>query len=99
MAKNIKIQPLGNRVLVKPDEVEEKTTGGLVLPPSASEDQKPETGTVVKLGKGKVDGKEVSFEISVGDRIYFKKYSPDEILIDGDKYLLLDGEDILAIIK
>jgi chaperonin GroES len=99
MAKNIKIQPLGNRVLVKPDEVEEKTTGGLVLPPSASEDQKPETGTVVKLGKGKVDGKEVSFEVSVGDRIYFKKYSPDEILIDGDKYLLLDGEDILAIIK
>ena len=99
MAKNIKIQPLGNRVLVKPDEVEEKTSGGLVLPPSASEDQKPETGTVVKLGKGKVDGKEVSFEGSVGDRIYFKKYSPDEILIDGDKYLLLDGEDIVAIIK
>lgn len=99
MAKNIKVQPLGNRVLVKPDEVEEKTSGGLVLPPSASEDQKPETGTVVKLGKGKVDGKEVSFEVSIGDRVYFKKYSPDEILIDGDKYLLLDQEDILAIIK
>ena len=99
MAKNIKIQPIGNRVLIKPDKVEEKTSGGLVLPPSASEDQKPETGTVVKLGKGKVDGKEVSFEVSVGDRVYFKKYSPDEILIDGDKYFLLDQEDILAIIK
>jgi len=99
MAKSIKIQPIGNRVLVKPDEIEEKTSGGLVLPPSASEDQKPETGTIIKLGKGKIDGKEVSFEVSVGDRIYFKKYSPDEILIDGDKYLLLDGEDILAIIK
>ncbi len=99
MAKSIKIQPLGNRVLVKPDEVEEKTSGGLVLPPSASEDQRSETGTVVKLGKGKVDGKEVSFEVSVGDRIYFKKYSPDEILIDGDKYFLLNEEDILAIVK
>lgn len=99
MAKSIKIQPIGNRVLVKPDEIEEKTSGGLVLPPSASEDQKPETGTVVKLGRGKVDGKEVSFEVSVGDRVYFKKYSPDEILIDGDKYLLLNEEDILAIIK
>lgn len=99
MAKTIKIQPLGNRVLVKPDDVEEKTSGGLVLPPSASEEQRPETGTVVKLGKGKIDGKEVSFEVSVGDRIYFKKYSLDEILIDEDTYLLLNEEDILAIIK
>jgi chaperonin GroES len=99
MEKNIKIQPIGNRVLVKPDEIEEKTSGGLVLPPSASEEQRPETGIVVKLGKGKIDGKEISFEVSVGDRIYFKKYSPDEILIDEDKYLLLNEEDILAIVK
>ncbi|HRY22146.1 MAG TPA: co-chaperone GroES [Candidatus Dojkabacteria bacterium] len=99
MEKDIKIQPIGNRVLVKPDEIEEKTSGGLVLPPSASEEQRPETGTVVKLGKGKIDGKEISFEVSVGDRIYFKKYSPDEILIGEDKYLLLNEEDILAIVK
>lgn len=99
MEKNIKIQPIGNRVLVKPDEIEERTSGGLVLPPSASEEQRPETGTVVKLGKGKIDGKEISFEVSVGNRVYFKKYSPDEILIDGDKYLLLNEEDILAIVK
>jgi chaperonin GroES len=59
MEKNIKIQPIGNRVLVKPDEIEERTSGGLVLPPSASEEQRPETGTVVKLGKGKIDGKEI----------------------------------------
>lgn len=99
MEKNIKIQPIGNRVLVKPDEIEERTSGGLVLPPSASEEQRPETGTVVKLGKGKIDGKEISFEVSVGNRVYFKKYSPDEILIDGDKYLLLNEEDILAVVK
>jgi chaperonin GroES len=99
MAKNIKIQPLGKRVLVQADKIEEKTAGGLVLPPSASEDQKPETGVVVVLGKGKEDGKEVSFDISIGDRIYFKKYSADELEIDDEKYLLLSSEDILAIIK
>lgn len=99
MVKNIKIEPIGKRVLVKPDGVEETTAGGLVLPPSASEDQKPETGVIVKIGKGKVKGKEVEFEVAVGDRVYFKKYSPDEVEIDNEKYLLLDMEDILAIIK
>lgn len=99
MAKNIKIQPLGQRVLLKPDEVEKTTAGGLVLPPSSSEDQKSETGVVVKLGNGKVKGKEVTFDVAVGDRVYFKKYSPDEIEIDNEKYLLLNTEDILAVIK
>lgn len=96
---DIKIQPLGKRVLVKADEIETKTTGGLVLPPSANTDQKPETGKIVKLGKGKYKGKDVTFEVAVGDRVYFKKYSPDEVEIDNVKYLLLDEEDILAIIK
>jgi len=99
MAKNIKIEPLGKRVLIRPDELEEVTKGGLVLPPSASEDQKPETGTIVKLGSGKEEGKDITFDVSVGDRVYFKKYSPDEVQIDEDKYLLIDVEDILAIIK
>lgn len=99
MSKEIKIQPLGKRVLVKPDVVETKTAGGLVLPPNANEDKKPETGTVVKLGKGNVKGKEISFDVSVGDRIYFKKYAPEEIEVDNEKYLLLDVEDIFAIIK
>ncbi|MHC1716547.1 MAG: co-chaperone GroES [Candidatus Dojkabacteria bacterium] len=99
MSKDIKIQPLGKRVLVKPDEIEEKTAGGLMLPPSANDDKKPETGIVTKLGKGKSKGKEITFEVSVGDRIYFKKYSPEEIEIDNEKYLLLDADDILAIIK
>jgi chaperonin GroES len=99
MAKNIKVQPIGKRVLVKPDEIEETTSGGLVLPPSASDDQKSETGVVVKLGKGEEDGKEISFEVSVGDRVYFKKYSPDEVQIDDEKYFLLEANDILAVIK
>lgn len=99
MAKKINIQPLGKRVLVKADDVEETTSGGLVLPPSASEDQKPETGVVVKLGEGKEDGEDITFSVSEGDRIYFKKYSPDQILIDEEEYLLLDVDDILAVIK
>lgn len=99
MSKSIKIQPLGKRVLVKPDKFEEKTSGGLVLPPSASEDQKPETGKIVKLGKGKEDGKKITFEVSVGDRVYFKKYSPDEILMDEEKYYILNEEEILVIIE
>lgn len=99
MAKSIKVQPLGKRVLVKPDDIEETTSGGLVLPPSASEDQKPETGVVVKLGEGKEDGKDISFDLSEGDRVYFKKYSPDEILIGEDQYFLLNIEDVLAVIK
>lgn len=99
MAKDIKITPLGNRVLVTPDKIDEKTSGGLVLPPSSTEDQKPETGKIAKLGIGKIKGKDVSFDIKVGDRVYFKKYSPDELEIDGERYLLLEASDILAVIN
>ena len=99
MSKDIKITPIGNRVLVSPDKVDEKTTGGLILPPTSTEDQKPETGIIVKLGEGKVKGKQMEFNVKVGDRVYFKKYSPDELEIDGEKFLLLDAGDVLAVIK
>ena len=99
MSKEIKITPIGSRVLVSPDKVDEKTTGGLILPPTSTEDQKPETGIIVKLGEGKVKGKQMEFNVKVGDRVYFKKYSPDELEIDGEKFLLLDAGDILAVIK
>ncbi len=99
MAKEIKITPLGDRVLVTPDVVEERTSAGLILPPSSTDEQKPETGKVVKLGEGKVKGKDVTFNVKVGDRVYFKKYSPDELEIDGEKYFLLGNDDILAVIK
>lgn len=99
MSKDIKIIPIGSRVLVSPDKVDEKTTGGLILPPTSTEDQKPETGIIVKLGEGKVKGKQMEFNVKVGDRVYFKKYSPDELEIDGERFLLLDAGDILAVIK
>jgi chaperonin GroES len=97
---DIKIQPLGNRILVKPQEEEETIAGGLVVPPSANDDKRPAMGKVLILGKGKdEDGKEVDFEVKKGDIIYFKKYSPNEIEIEGEQYLIVDADDILAIIK
>jgi len=100
MSKDIKLQPLGKRILVKPTQVEEKTSGGLVIPPTSGDEKRPETGEVVKLGVGKdEDGKEVSFEVKVGDKVYFKQYSPEEVEIDQEKYLIIDINDILAILK
>lgn len=97
---DIKIQPLGSRVLVKPFEEVDTIAGGLVVPPSVSDDKRPATGEILKLGIGKdKKGGVISFPIKVGDSIYFKKYSPEEIEISGEKYLILDTEDILAVIK
>jgi chaperonin GroES len=93
------IQPLGKRVLVQPDEQEQVTKGGLVLPPSASDDKRPATGTILTLGIGKRKGEDIKFDVKVGDKIYFKKYAPEEIEVEGKKYLLLDTDDILAILK
>ena len=99
MSKDIKIKPLGKKVLVKPDKLEEKTAGGLVLPPSSTEGEKPETGVIIKLGEGTIKGKKITFNVKVGDRVYFKKYSPEEIEIEGVKYFILDTDDVLAVIK
>ena len=96
----IKIQPIGKRVLVKALQEEEKIAGGLLVPPSASDDKRPATGEVLKLGIGKdKSGKALEFQVKVGDTIYFKKYSPEEIETEGEQYLILDTDDILAIIK
>lgn len=100
MSKDIKIQPLGSKVLVVPSKVEEKTAGGLVIPPTSGDEKRPETGEVVRLGIGKdKGGKDIEFNVKVGDKVYFKKYSPEEIEVDGKKHLIIDVEDILAVIK
>ncbi|OGC44238.1 hypothetical protein A3J98_02165 [candidate division WS6 bacterium RIFOXYC1_FULL_33_10] len=96
----MKIQPLGSRVLVKPEEVQEKTPGGLVIPPNASDEKRPSYGKVVTLGKGKgKDGKLLKFEVKIGDMVYFKKYAPEEIEINGENLYILDTDDILAVAK
>lgn len=95
MAKDLKLQPLGKRVLVRPLEVEEKTESGLIIPDTADK-EKPSQGTVVKLGNTRKDFK---FLVKEGDVVFFKKYSPDEIEMKGEKYYLIEEEDILAIVK
>jgi chaperonin GroES len=97
MAK-LKVKPLGGRVLVKPLEEEEVTDSGLIIPATA-EKEKPQQGEVVVLGTGKTDdGKKVDFNVKVGDVVLFKKYAPDEIEIEGVEYLVIDEDDILAVV-
>ena len=97
MAKT-KVQPLGDRVLIKQLEAEDKTKGGIILPDTAKE--KPQEAEVVAVGKGKVeDGKTIAPEVKAGDKILYGKYSGTEIKVDGEDLIIVKEEDILAIIK
>ena len=93
------IQPLGDRVVIKPLEAEEKTKGGIILPDTAKE--KPQEGKVVAVGKGKVTDKGLqALEVKTGDRVLYGKYSGTEISTkDGEELLIVREEDILAIVK
>ncbi len=96
----MELRPLGDRIIVKPLEAEEKTKGGIVLPETAKE--KPQEGKVVAVGKGKVleNGNIHPVEVKVGDRILYGKYSGNEITTkEGDELLIMREEDVLAIIK
>lgn len=90
------IKPLADRVVVKPIEEAEVTKSGIVLPDTAKE--KPQQGEIVAIGPGKLeDGKRVELEVKVGDKVIYRKYGGTEIKIEGDEYLILTEEDILAI--
>lgn len=94
------IQPLGDRVVIKPVKAEEKTRGGIILPDTAKE--KPQEGEVVAVGKGKIleNGNVVPLELKAGDRVLYGKYSGNEIrTADEEDLLIMREEDILAIIK
>jgi chaperonin GroES len=95
----INLTPLADRVVVKPQEAEEKTKGGIILPDTAKE--KPIEGTVVAIGSGKVseDGKTIAPAVKVGDKVLYGKYSGTEVTVDGVDYLIMRESDIFAIIK
>ena len=95
----MKIQPLADRIMVKVLEAKEMTKGGIVLPDTAKE--KPQEAEVISVGKGRVsdDGKVIAPEVKAGDKVLFGKYSGTEITVDGNEYLILKEEDILAIVK
>ncbi len=95
----VKIQPLGDRVLVKPVEQKETKRGGIIIPDTAKE--KPQEGEVVAVGKGKTteEGKTLPMDVKPGDRILYGKYSGNEIKLDDVEHLIMHQEDILGILK
>jgi chaperonin GroES len=98
-ATKVKIQPLGDRVIVKPLEAKETRKGGIIIPETAKE--KPQEGEIVAAGKGKTteDGKLIAMELKVGDKVLYGKYSGTEIKINDVEHLIMREEDVLGIIK
>ena len=93
-------KPLSNHVFLEPIEEDKTTKSGIVIPDTADK-EKPMKGKVLAIGPGKLNdkGERILMSVKVGDIVLFKKYGPDEIEIDGKKYLVGDEDDILAIIE
>jgi chaperonin GroES len=98
MAK-INVRPLGDKVLVRRLEAEEKTAGGIVLPDTAKE--KPRRGKVEAVGEGKLSdkGERIALQVKKGDQVLFSSYGGTEIKLSGEEYLILDESDILAVLE
>ncbi len=96
----MQFKPLSNRVFLEPLGEEKTTKSGIVIPDTADK-EKPMQGKVLATGPGKLNdkGERIPMSVKVGDTVLFKKYGPDEIEIDGKKYLVGDEDDILAIIE
>jgi chaperonin GroES len=91
-----KLQPLADRLIVKPSKKEEMTKGGILLPDTAKE--KPQEGEIIAVGPGRItdDGKRIAMDLKVGDRVIYSKYGGSEIKIDDVDYIILRESDILA---
>ena len=94
----MKVVPLGDKVVVKRLEADEKTPGGIVLPDAAKE--KPKQGRVLSVGDGKLlpDGTRSPHQVKEGDRVLFSSWAGSEVVVDGDELLIMGEEDILAIL-
>lgn len=94
----IRLQPLGERIVVQREESEQTTAGGIVLPDSAKE--KPARGTVVAVGDGKLleDGSRAASQLSEGDRVLFTSYAGESVEVDDVEYLLMRESDVLAVL-
>jgi len=97
--KGTKLQPLGDRVVIRRETAEEKTKGGLYLPDTAKD--KPARGTVVSIGEGRLldNGKRSTFQIKEGDKVLFLSYAGEEFKIGDEELLLMRESDILAVIE
>ena len=97
--KKAPIRPLGEKVLIKRLEAEERTAGGIVLPDSAKE--KPKRGTVLSVGDGKLldTGKRQPLQVKKGDTVLFTSYAGTEVKVEGDEMIIMDESDILAVLE
>lgn len=94
----MKLVPLGDRVVLKQCEAEETTKSGIILAGSAQE--KPQEAKVVAVGPGgMVDGKEVTMQVKEGDKVLYSKYAGNEVKVDGEEYIIVKQNDILAIVE
>ena len=96
----MKLQPLEDRIVVRPGESEETTASGLVIPDTAKE--KPQQGEVLAVGPGRRSeqtGELIPLDVKVGDTVLYSKYGGTEVTIEGDDYLVLAARDVLAIVK
>ncbi len=96
----MKLQPLGDRVVIKPtDDAESRTPSGLVIPDTAKE--RPQIGEVVAVGPGSRDddGERIAMDVSVGDKVLYSKFAGTEVKLDGTEYLVLSERDLLAVVN
>jgi chaperonin GroES len=97
MAK-FNLEPLEDRIVVKPGEAEETTVSGIVIPDTAKE--KPQEGEVIAVGPSRFEeGNRVPVDVKVGDKVIYSKYGGTEVTVEGDDYLILSARDVLAVVK
>ena len=97
MAKQFNLEPLEDRIVVKPGEAEETTVSGIVIPDTAKE--KPQEGEVIAVGPGRFEeGNRVPMDVKAGDKVIYSKYGGTEVKVEGEEYLILSARDVLAII-
>jgi chaperonin GroES len=99
VATQVRLRPLGDRVLVKALEKKDEVRGGLIIPDTAKE--KPQEGEIIAAGKGKIaeDGKLIPMDVKAGDRILYGKYSGTEVKLEGEEYLIMHQDDILGLVE
>jgi chaperonin GroES len=96
----MQLRPLGDRVIVKPVAKEEMTKTGIILPDTADK-ERPEQGEVMAVGPGRLldSGSRAPMSLKVGDKIVFKKYSPDEVKVNDEEYLVIAESDVMAVVE
>lgn len=96
----MQLKPVGNHLVLKPLDQETTTASGIIIPETVDK-ERPEKGEVLAIGPGKVqdNGQRTPIDVTVGQKVLFKKYAPDEFEIDGQKFLVITADDVIAVIE